>query len=66
MPLSDEALESLARAELEKKKDAELADCKILEESVDIKISEDGCTITGRYKSIQDIAEETRLLFEKE
>lgn len=63
--ISDKELEALAKSELEKKKKAELQDCKILSEKVNLDIREDGCTITGKYKYIQDIGEETELLFDK-
>ena len=63
--ISDKELEALAKAELEKKKKEEFKDCEILSEKVSIDMTEDGCTITGKYKYIQDIGEETELLFDK-
>ncbi len=64
-PLSDDALEALARAELEKKKNQDLAACEILSEEVDVSVNENGCTITGKYTCIQDIAQETEILFDE-
>ena len=63
--ISDAELETLAKSELEKKKKEELAGCEILSEDVRIDMRDDGCTITGKYKYIQDIGEETELLFSK-
>ena len=63
--ISDKELEALAKTELEKKKEEEFKDCEILSEKVSIDMTEDGCTITGKYKYIQDIGEETELLFDK-
>ncbi|MDE6111671.1 MAG: sporulation protein YqfD, partial [Eubacterium sp.] len=63
--ISDTELEALAKSELEKKKAEELRDAEILSEDIRIDMKEDGCTITGKYKSIQDIGEETELLFDK-
>lgn len=65
MSISDAELETLAKSELEKKKKEELAGCEILSEDVRIDMRDDGCTITGKYKYIQDIGEETELLFSK-
>lgn len=62
--LSDEALETLARAELEKKKTQELEGCEILAEKVEINMDESGCKITGKYNCIQDIAQESEILFD--
>lgn len=64
-PLNDEALKTLARAELEKKKTQELAECEILSEDINIDVNESGCTITGKYSCIQDIAQETEILFDE-
>ena len=64
--LSDEALEELARSELEKKKEQELKDCEILTESIDVEMNENDCVITGHYSYIQDIGEETEILFNDE
>lgn len=63
--ISDEALEKLAKAELEKKKEEQLQDAEILSEDIKIDMRKDGCTITGKYKYIQDIGEETEVLFDK-
>ena len=63
--ISDKELEALAKSELEKKKEEEFKDCEILSEKVSVNMTEDGCTITGKYKYIQDIGEETELLFDK-
>lgn len=62
---SDEALETLAKSELEKKKNEELKDCEILSEEVNVDMQKEGCIITGKYKCIQDIGEETELLFDE-
>lgn len=64
-PLNDEALEALARAELEKKKNQELADCEILSEDIKIDMNEGGCSIIGRYSCVQNIAQETEILFDE-
>ncbi len=64
--LSDEALEELAKSELEKKKEQELKNCEILTENINVEINENDCVITGRYSYIQDIGEETEILFNDE
>lgn len=64
--ISDSELEALAKSELEKKKSEELGNAEVLSEDIKIDMREDGCTITGKYKSIQDIGEETELLFSKD
>lgn len=66
VPISDEALETLARAELEKQKEKELDGCEILSENVETEMNENGCVIKGRYSVIKDIAEETEILFDDE
>lgn len=63
--ISDAQLEMLAKSELEKKKEEELGGCEILSEDIKMDMRDDGCTITGKYKSIQDIGTETELLFSK-
>lgn len=63
--ISDAELEALAKSELEKKKKDELGECEILSEDINIDMKENGCTITGKYKCIQDIGRETELLFGK-
>lgn len=63
--ISDSELEALAKSELEKKKKDELGECEILSEDIKFEMKEDGCTITGKYKCIQDIGRETELLFDK-
>lgn len=63
--ISDAELEALAKSELEKKKKDELGECEILSEDIKMDMKEDGCTITGKYKYIQDIGRETEILFSK-
>ena len=62
--LSEEEAEILARSELEKAKNAQLADCEILSENVSVEMTEDSCNITGEYSYITDIGEESEILFE--
>lgn len=65
-PLSNESLETLARAELEKEKEKRFDGCEILSEDIKIDMAENGCTVTGSYTVIRDIAVETEILFDEE
>ena len=64
--LSEAEAEALARAELEKMKNAQLADCEILSENINVEMLDDSCNITGLYTYITDIGEETEILFDGE
>lgn len=64
--LTDEELEALARAELEKKKSAELDGCEILAEDIQIEITDADCVITANYNYICDIGIESEILFDEQ
>lgn len=59
--LNDEELEALARQELERKKEQELAECEIISEDIKISSDENGCTLTAEYSVLEDIAQETEI-----
>lgn len=56
--LTDGELEKLAISELSRRKETELSDCTIIDESVRMNTSESGCLITGKYSCIADIGKE--------
>ena len=62
--LSDSELETLARSELEKRKNGEIGEPEIVSENVSVQMNEDDCNITGQYSYIKDIGEEAEILFE--
>lgn len=64
--LSDAELETLARAELEKRKAEEIGENEIISENVSVQINEDDCGITGEYVYITDIGKESEILFEEQ
>ena len=64
--LSDGELETLARAELEKRKNGELGELELISENVSVQMNEDDCNITGKYSYIKDIGVEAEILFEDE
>lgn len=64
--LSEAEAETLARSELEKMKNEELADCEILFENISVEMLDDTCNITGKFTYIADIGEETEILFDGE
>lgn len=62
--LTDEELESLAKSELNKRKQKELENANILTEKVTLSTSDDGCLITGEYVFIEDIGKESEIKIE--
>lgn len=64
--LSDGELETLARAELEKRKNGEFGELELISENVSVQMNEDDCNITGKYSYIKDIGVEAEILFEDE
>lgn len=64
--LSDGELETLARAELEKRKNGELGETELISENISVQMNEDDCNITGKYSYIKDIGVEAEILFEDE
>lgn len=63
---SDEALETLAAAQLEERKKEELKNCEILGENIDTEITQSGITITASYSLLEDIGEEKEIIFSNE
>lgn len=64
--LTDDELEALAKSELEKRKNNDLFDCKIISEEITTDIGADGCLISGKYVFIEDIGREVKLEIENE
>lgn len=64
--LSDEALEELARSELEKLKADKLKNAEIINENTEVQMQENVCIITGSYNIVKNIGTEQEILFEDE
>ncbi len=64
--LSDEALEELARSELEKLKADKLKNAEIISENVEVEMQDNVCIITGSYNIVKNIGTEQEILFEDE